>query len=316
MKNSLPQLICFEHSQALAQEGSLLECQNGCQYEVRNGIPRFINSNYAQAFGFQWNRFQKTQLDSYTKTNITRERLEESLGVELLEKVGDLNCLEIGCGAGRFTEILLKLCAQVVSVDLSDAVDANKINFPISGSHTIIQGDVLKLPFKTENFGLVVCLGVIQHTPDPESTIIALSKQVQPGGWLVIDHYTKSFAWNLRSARYIRQILKRLPPKKAFAIVEKIYYFSKPFYLLSANRIYRKILNILLPVVFFDKEIPELKQEFRDEWSILDSFDGLTDWYKHRRTKIQIREALEKSGLIVEMCEYGGSVVIARAHKG
>ena len=315
MKFPLPQLICFEHSQVFAKEESLLKCQKGCEYEVRDGIPRIIDSNYAQAFGFQWNRFQKTQLDSYTKTNITRKRLEQSLGVELLEKLGDLNCLEIGCGAGRFTEILLKLCAEVVSVDLSDAVDAHKLNFPISDSHMIIQGDVLNLPFKTEGFGLVLCLGVIQHTPNSESTIIALANQVQPGGWLVIDHYTKSFAWNLRSARYIRQILKRLPPKKAFAIVEKIYYFSKPFYLLSANRIYRKILNVLLPVVFFDKEIPELKQEFRDEWSILDSFDGLTDWYKHRRTKIQIREALEKSGLIVEMCEYGGNGVIARAFK-
>ena len=114
MKNDLPQLICFEHSQAFTQEGSFLVCRNGCQYEVRNGIPRIIESNYAQAFGFQWNRFQKTQLDSYTETNITRKRLEQSLGVGLLGKLGDINCLEIGCGAGRFTEILLEDRKSVV----------------------------------------------------------------------------------------------------------------------------------------------------------------------------------------------------------
>jgi len=315
MKNSVPQLVCNEHSQLLGHDDLMLKCGSGCQYAVRDGIPRIVEPNYAEAFGFQWNRFQKTQLDSYTKTNITRKRLEQSLGVDLLGKLDNLNCLEIGCGAGRFTEILLELCAYVVSVDLSDAVDANNLNFPISDSHVIFQGDVLKLPFKPEGFGLVLCLGVIQHTPNPEATITALAKHVKPGGWLVIDHYTNSIAWNLRSAKYIRPILKRLPPKNALRIVEKIYYFSKPIYLFSANRVYRKILNILLPVVFFDKEIPELGQEFRDEWSILDSFDGLTDWYKHRRTKIQIRNALEDSGLMVDMCEYGGNGVIARAYR-
>jgi SAM-dependent methyltransferase len=229
--------------------------------------------------------------------------------------MGNLDCLEIGCGAGRFTEILLELCQHVVSVDLSNAVDANRLNFPISESHQIIQGDVMKLPFADQSFELVLCLGVIQHTPNPEATIIALANQVKSGGWLVIDHYTKSLAWNLRSAKYVRPILKRLPPKVALRIVERIYYISKPLFEVSGNRVYRKILNIVLPVVFFDREIPELKKEFRDEWSILDSFDGLTDWHKHRRTRNQIREAIERTGMTVEMCEYGGNGVIARAHR-
>jgi len=72
---------------------------------------------------------------------------------------------------------------------------------------------------------------------------------------------------------------------------------------------------MVFPIVYFDKEIPELGKEFRDEWSILDSFDGLTDWYKHCRTKDEIRAAIESTGLTVEMCEYGGNGVIARAHR-
>jgi SAM-dependent methyltransferase len=315
MENTGPQLTCAEHSQPFIQNNSLLNCESGCIYPVRDGIPRIIEPNYAAAFGFQWNRFQKTQLDSYTKTNITRSRLEQSLGPDLLSKMGNLDCLEIGCGAGRFTEILLELCQQVVSVDLSNAVDANRVNFPISESHQIIQGDVMKLPFADHSFELVLCLGVIQHTPNPEATISALANQVKPGGWLVIDHYAKSLAWNLRSAKYVRPVLKRLPPRVALGIVERIYYISKPLFKVSGNRVYRKILNIVLPVVFFDKEIPELKKEFRDEWSILDSFDGLTDWHKHRRSRSQIREAIERTGMTVEMCEYGGNGVIARAHR-
>lgn len=315
MKNSLQQLVCTEHSQLFVQEDFSLYCGSGCVYAIRDGIPRVIEPNYSEAFGFQWNRFQKTQLDSHTHTRITRKRLEQSLGPELLGKLNQKNCLEVGCGAGRFTEILLEICQHVVSVDLSDAVDANKLNFPVSESHQIIQGDVMKLPFKHRAFELVLCLGVIQHTPNPEATISALADQVKVGGWLVIDHYTKSIAWNLRSAKYSRPVFKRLPPEVALGIIEKIYYFSKPLYQFSEKRIYRKILNILLPVVYFDQEIPELGKDFRDEWSILDSFDGLTDWYKHRRTRDQISAALESTGLIVEMCEYGGNGVIARAYR-
>ena len=315
VKSAWHQLICTEHSQLFVQNEFSLECGNGCAYEVRNGIPRVIESNYTAAFGFQWNRFQKTQLDSYTHTSISRKRLEQSLSSGLFEKLDLMDCLEVGCGAGRFTEILLELCRHVVSVDLSDAVDANKLNFPISASHQIIQGDVMKLPLRHQNFELVVCLGVIQHTPNPEATIQALANQVKVGGWLVIDHYAKSLAWNFRSARYIRPFLKRLKPEVSFRIIEKIYFISKPLYQVSTNRIYRKLLNMLLPVVYFDQEIPELGKEFRDDWSILDSFDGLTDWYKHRRTKGQIKIAIERAGLKVEMCEYGGNGVIAIAYR-
>jgi SAM-dependent methyltransferase len=237
------------------------------------------------------------------------------MGSELFENLDQKDCLEVGCGAGRFTEILVELCKHVVSVDLSDAVDANKLNCQISASHQIIQGDVMKLPFKLQNFELVLCLGVIQHTPNPEATIQALANQVKVGGWLVIDHYTKSLAWNFRSARYIRPLLKRLKPSVSFRIIENIYFISKPLYQFSTNRIYRKLLNVLLPVVYFDQEIPELRKEFRDDWSILDSYDGLTDWYKHRRTKDQIKVAIERAGLKVKMCEYGGNGVIAIAYR-
>ena len=45
----------------------------GCSYcgisiPIKNGIPRFVPyDNYSDSFGYQWNIFIKTQLDSYTK---------------------------------------------------------------------------------------------------------------------------------------------------------------------------------------------------------------------------------------------------------
>ena len=53
---------------------------NGDEFPIINNIPRFIDSsNYAKSFGLQWKKFSKTQLDSYTKTNISKKRLERLL---------------------------------------------------------------------------------------------------------------------------------------------------------------------------------------------------------------------------------------------
>ena len=122
------------------------------KYPIINGIPRFIkDDNYAAAFGDQWKRWSKTQLDSYTSTTITRRRLFRCLGkdlVKLLESSDHpLQVLEVGCGAGRFTEILLSFPnVYLTSLDISAAVDVNADNCPISERHRIIQADINNPP--------------------------------------------------------------------------------------------------------------------------------------------------------------------------
>src|SRR5437870_8581674 len=130
-----------------------------------NGIPRFVpNSNYAAAFGTQWKKYRLTQLDSYTRTTITKDRAERCVGEKLWDELGGKQVLECGCGAGCFTEILLAKKAFVTSIDLSDAVDANQETFPQGEIHRIAQADVLKLSFAPYQFDVVFYLGVIQHT--------------------------------------------------------------------------------------------------------------------------------------------------------
>ena len=49
----------------------------GVSYPIVKGIPRILKNfdNYSLAFGEQWIRWRKTQLDSYTKTNISEEKI-------------------------------------------------------------------------------------------------------------------------------------------------------------------------------------------------------------------------------------------------
>ena len=143
-----PSLRCPEHRDLeVAYDGpQRLACPAGCSFEVLEGIPRFVpRSGYADAFGLQWNAFRRTQLDSYTGTTISRDRLTRCLGGDL-SVVDGRTVLEVGCGAGRFTEILLEAGADVIAADLSTAIDANAANAASSGGYFPIQADVCRLP--------------------------------------------------------------------------------------------------------------------------------------------------------------------------
>src|SRR4030095_11219352 len=103
-----PSWHCPLHHKPLAHRGSELVCADGDSFPIENGIPRFIlAAHYADAFGLQWKRYRLTQLDSYSGTTITRDRIRRCLGERLWNDLADKQVLECGCGAGRFTEILL-----------------------------------------------------------------------------------------------------------------------------------------------------------------------------------------------------------------
>src|SRR4030095_1644460 len=107
-KSSWPEWSCPTHRTRIKDQGDILVCPGGHTFPCRNGIPRFVaNSNYAAAFGAQWKKYRLTQLDSYTGTTISRDRAQRCIGEKLWRELDGKQVLECGCGAGRFTEILL-----------------------------------------------------------------------------------------------------------------------------------------------------------------------------------------------------------------
>jgi SAM-dependent methyltransferase len=307
---------CPEHDVLLKTNETNLTCEKGCEYPVRLGILRFVpSSNYSEAFGIQWKRYRKTQLDSYTGLPLSENRLRRCLGEELWETLEGKQVLELGCGAGRFTEILLKRGALVTAIDLSDAVEANQENCPQDEKHRISQADIMALPFKSQQFDVVLCLGVIQHTPSSEQAIAASYEQVKPNGWLVIDHYRPSLAYFSRTAPIFRFFLKRMPPEKSFAFTKKMTDLLLPLHKKVRNfRLAQTFLSRISPLVVYYHGLP-LNDELQEEWALLDTHDSLTDYYKRFRTKRQITTELEKLGLTGIWCEYGGNGVEARGRR-
>lgn len=312
-----PEWNCPTHRKPLPDRNSALVCPNNCYYSRENGIPRFAShTNYTDAFGLQWGKYRLTQLDSYTGLPISRERLRRCIGEDLWGSLGGKQVLESGCGAGRFTEILIEREAHVTSVDLSEAVEANQENFPQNQFHRIAQADILRLPFAPRQFDMVLCLGVIQHTPNPEETIAALYEQVKPGGWLVFDHYTYNLSHFTKTAPLFRAFLRRLPPAEGLKWTEKLVNVLLPLHKIVRHFYPAQILlSRLSPVLCYYHALPGLSDELQREWALLDTHDSLTDWYKHFRTRGQILQTLDSLGLRQIWCEYGGNGVEARGRR-
>jgi 2-polyprenyl-3-methyl-5-hydroxy-6-metoxy-1,4-benzoquinol methylase len=289
----------------------------GHRWRVDRGIPRMLaqESNYTDAFGLQWKTYRKTQLDSHTGTTLSRDRARRCVGEDWwrrLHEPGGLNVLEIGCGAGRFTEILLSTGSRVTSVDMSRAVEANEENFPADSRHRLIQADVRRLPLVPGQFDVVCCLGVVQHTPSPEQTIEKLYEQVKPGGLLVFDHYTYSLSEFTKTAPLFRLVLRRTSPETGLRWSRHLVDFFLPFHrAVRQSRIAQSLLSRVSPVLAYYHALP-LDDDLQREWALLDTHDLLTDRFKHFRTRGRIRAILESLGGEAIVCEYGGNGVEAR----
>jgi SAM-dependent methyltransferase len=296
-----------------------LRSPSGRVYPVIGGIPRFVPpENYAAAFGLQWKTFRKTQLDSYTGTSISRDRLERCLGG--FSVVRGKKVLEAGCGAGRFTEVLLAEGAQVFACDLSTAVEANRENCGANDAYFVCQADIRALPVAPQSFDVVICLGVIQHTPDPEETIRVLASHVAPGGLLVIDHYRYGHEDMTLTRQRLRKFLIRQDAGVAMKIVKLLVAVLWPLHRLSwhlrkraLGSRFRQAVLYFSPVLDYHDYYGQLGPKLLYAWAVLDTHDALTDRYKHKRSTEQIAQALNDLGLVQAEISYGGNGVEARA---
>jgi 2-polyprenyl-3-methyl-5-hydroxy-6-metoxy-1,4-benzoquinol methylase len=321
MKEFVP-LICPIHHVPLTKLNDTdYSCSSGCKYPIKDSIPRFVPvNNYADSFGLQWNEYKKTQLDSFTKTTISNDRLKRILGGSL-EILRGKTILEAGCGAGRFTEILLRERGNVFAADLSTAVEANYENCKSFPNYFVCQADITSLPVRPGTFDIVICIGVIQHTPNPEKTIEALSAYVAPGGLLVIDHYTHGYP-ETPSRVILRSILLNMNPESSMKFNRVLTNLLWPVHrflgLRRKNpwiRGSRSIFLYMSPLVDYHDSYPQLDQEQLKMWGMLDTHDTLTDRFKHLRTGQEIREQLIRCGMENIEIKKAGNGIEARALK-
>ena len=171
----------------------ILRCRDGHEYKIVNFIPRFVKADaYSSSFSYEWLSFSETQLDSKIGNNLSERQFQGRIDFPLNQIKGKL-VLDAGCGMGRYVEVIKKYGGTIVGIDLSYAVDAAFKNIGFNENVHIIQGDILKPPFKKEFFDFIYSFGVLHHTPDAEAAFKSLTGYLKKGGQFSEQDYWQNF---------------------------------------------------------------------------------------------------------------------------
>jgi len=268
-------LRCLSCKANLHQGADALVCAGcGRAFPLVQGVARFVDAqHYAGSFGFQWQVFARTQLDT-DQSHRSEVDFRRRTGFCPNDLAGKL-VLDVGCGMGRFAEVATEVAAR----NLADR------------SATFFQADVFNLPFAPESFDYIYSIGVLHHTPDCERAFKVLPALLKPGGKIAIWLYSGYNRWYRMSDLY-RNVTRRMPPR----LLHKLCYGVIPLY--GMHQALKKIplvgklasgaLAYTIPMPFN----PDPK------WRVLDTFDWYSPWYQSKHTYEEVFRWFESCGLV------------------
>lgn len=136
--------------------------------------------------------------------------------IERLVPLHGRDVLDVGCGGGILAEAMAGRGAQVLGIDLAERP------LKVAQLHAL-ESQVPRLRYRQvaaeqlaaetpARFDVVTCMEMLEHVPDPASTIAACAALVRPGGWVffsTINRNPKSFLFAIVGAEYILNLLPR-----------------------------------------------------------------------------------------------------------
>jgi 2-polyprenyl-6-hydroxyphenyl methylase/3-demethylubiquinone-9 3-methyltransferase len=135
--------------------------------------------------------------------------------IDALAQLRGKSVLDVGCGGGILAEAMARLGARVTGIDLSE----NPLK--VAQLHLLESGLAVDYHLASaedfsarngEQFDIVTCMEMLEHVPDPSSTVAACARLVKPGGrvfFSTINRNPKSYLLAVIGAEYILKLLPR-----------------------------------------------------------------------------------------------------------
>jgi 2-polyprenyl-3-methyl-5-hydroxy-6-metoxy-1,4-benzoquinol methylase len=200
LKKHLKLFICPACQSSLKTKSSkTVYCLNNHQYPIREGIPLlFIDEKNQSPITNTIKQFyEKTPFPNYDHLETPADLIQKSKKGIFAKKLDEqipfnINILEVGCGTGQLSNFLSLSNRNLLGVDAS--INSLKLAHQFKKRHNLknaefFQMNLFKPCFKPESFPLVICTGVLHHTPDPFKGFQSISKLVKPGGYIIIGLY-------------------------------------------------------------------------------------------------------------------------------
>lgn len=123
--------------------------------------------------------------------------------------------LDVGCGGGILSESMAERGAEVTGIDLGDkALKVAKLHLLESGkqvNYRKIAVEELAVE-QPHHYDVVTCMEMLEHVPNPASTVRACAQLAKPGGWVffsTINRNPKSYLFAVIGAEYVLKLLPR-----------------------------------------------------------------------------------------------------------
>ena len=123
--------------------------------------------------------------------------------------------LDVGCGGGILAESMAAREAEVVGIDLSEkALNVAKLHLLESGikvDYRLIAVEQLS-QVSAQHFDVITCMEMLEHVPNPASTVKACAELVKPGGrvfFSTINRNPKAYLFAVIGAEYLLKLLPR-----------------------------------------------------------------------------------------------------------
>jgi ubiquinone/menaquinone biosynthesis C-methylase UbiE len=116
-----------------------------------------------------------------------------SVFLDWLAAPSGLKWIDVGCGNGAFTELLVERCAPTLvnGIDPSEAQIDFARKRPAARRVKFDRGDAMALPFPADAFDAAIMALVIFFVPDPAKGVAEMARVVRPGGMVA------AYAWDM-----------------------------------------------------------------------------------------------------------------------
>jgi SAM-dependent methyltransferase len=275
-------LRCPTCQRTLERDGESLSCGQH-QFPIVRGVPRFVpDDSYAGNFSFEWQVHKRTQLDDAERRE-SEETFRQKTGFtpELLR---GKRVLDVGVGAGRFSDVAARWGAEVVGIDISFAVESARENLERYPTAQVLQADIFHLPFADASFDYIFSIGVLHHTPDCHAAFAALPRLLRPGGQIAIWLYS-GYSEHLRFNELYRSIAQRIPPRMLYGLS----HLAVPAYYLYRAPVLRSVVG---------RFFPQISMHPDRRWRVLDTFDWYSPKYQSHHTYPEVFQWFREAGLV------------------
>lgn len=128
--------------------------------------------------------------------------------------------VDIGCGGGILAESMARRGARVSGIDLAEKplrvaqlhqMEAAQTDAHLHLEYELISAEALAVR-EPAAFDVVTCMEMLEHVPQPASTVAACGKLVRPGGdvfFSTINRNLKAYVLAVIGAEYLLRLLPR-----------------------------------------------------------------------------------------------------------